>query len=344
MTLDSETTIASCAEKTLQMDSLQRKLQLALQHTLNICVLGTDNRMKDIRRTGNWSTFCQNRYFYSGQYRKTAEHQYTAHDIAVNREFDSSREEFISPQKQWFYQTEDMTLKARFRMRIPGVSPWADETFCLKPELKALLQGCLLALEQRQGNCGLRAFLVAKYLWENNTGIHKIEVVEMINNDHAFVIVNRQGEINDPASWGDAWIVDAWYGEKGTIFHASDYSHKMEEMIPVMSKEMEDVANFLSRQPPASAEEKDKKEIQVTHTIFATPGIYPTYDAYPTYSLNPFYPIEYYYLTGNAYTSAEGRSPDSSLMVTANDLHRKTFKACLDEIQSQQSAPTTKIR
>ncbi len=42
--------------------------------------------------------------------------------------------------------------------------------------------------------------------------------------DHTLLVVNRLGNnLNDPTTWGDAYIVDPWCKE-GVVFHAKNYN------------------------------------------------------------------------------------------------------------------------
>lgn len=75
------------------------------------------------------------------------------------------------------------------------------------------------------GNCMEYACLVAYNLIRN--GLSKVEILQIPNGDHAFVVLNRDqtSRLNDFQNWGDAaLVIDAW---AGCIFPAKNIPEKL---------------------------------------------------------------------------------------------------------------------
>ena len=231
------------------------------------------------------------------------------------------------PKTGWFYRCDDYekmndAISVNLFPRFPNIRPLRDPRFHLKIEHKTLFLVGLFVMTSRQSNCGGMSCLLAKYLWENNAGINRIEVVTTTTFDHCMVIVNRSGDLKDPDTWGDAWIVDAWYGKGGIIFHAKEFKTKI-ETIKDLAKVRQDKVEIIG----GGSNEvflADKKEV-----LEPWIEINPDKDEYPTYSKAPFYPIEYYYDIENGYPRTKltgtGKNPLHDDLMK----HREKFQRCL---------------
>ncbi|MBV9576036.1 MAG: ankyrin repeat domain-containing protein, partial [Gammaproteobacteria bacterium] len=61
------------------------------------------------------------------------------------------------------------------------------------------------AKQDHVGNCGELSEIAINFLRKNN--IQHAEKIIFVNGDHAFVVIDRQGKLDDPATWGDACII-----------------------------------------------------------------------------------------------------------------------------------------
>ena len=109
------------------------------------------------------------------------------------------------------------------------LNPLKDPYFKLNEGHQKLLWRAIIALSTRYGNCQARAALVSKYLLERSEGVHRIEGITLDTFDHVIVVVNRSGDLKKPSTWGDAWIIDAWY-KNGVVFHAKEFEEKIKQI------------------------------------------------------------------------------------------------------------------
>jgi hypothetical protein len=180
--------------------NIQQKLAAALLHAKASCAIGAHNKLEDLQRTSLWSLLNTNLY-RPGAY------------IKINN--------------QWHLPPRTTTPKElntlNLLYRTPGLNPLEDPNFNLSYEQHLLLRYALYTQTLKTGNCENLSTLVVKFLWENPTGIERIELVQTSSYDHGFVIVNRKGELDQPASWGDCWIVDAATESAGLIYPGSEF-------------------------------------------------------------------------------------------------------------------------
>ena len=75
-------------------------------------------------------------------------------------------------------------------------------------------------------NCSEYSFLVTSHLLDIKKDRNiRVEIIFFTNDDHVFNMVEREGDINNPDTWGrNAVIVDAWSGE---VYPASYYNKLM---------------------------------------------------------------------------------------------------------------------
>ena len=180
-------------------------------------------------------------------------------------------------------------------------------------------------IDKRHGNCFDRANILAKFLWENSVGIHRIEIVSTKTFEHYFVIVNRKdlSDLKDSSTWGDAWIVDAWFGDNGAIFPASkfkEYITGIKEFAKIQD-EARTQLNSLREYISDTEETLDKCICEIR----------PLVDKYPTYSLSPFYPIQYYYSVDN-YT----KDNSVSRILKCLEEHKTNLKKGLSDINQRK--------
>ncbi len=322
-------------------NQLRMKLNTALEYVLRTCMFGASNKITDIEKTYGGVLFIKYRYEYYGKYIKhTSWNELDVFNKKINSSFNLDTRKFIPLTKSWNYSSNKSEHESIpvIKCRFPGVDPINDPKFDLNEELEELLKFALSALQRRQGNCQLRSCLLAKYLWENNAGIDKIELVSTSTFDHVFVIVNRSGDLYNSSTWGDAWIIDPWYGKNGLIFHASDFVNKIKEIKSFAIYQAKKLENIGKKNTCAI---KDNESETLDKCLYK---IKPDRDPYPSYSFNSpttvFYPIEYYYEVSTTYTlelynEDEMGVPildDNSSIDSAIYKHKNLFKNCLDEL------------
>ncbi len=314
-------------------DKLKMKLNSALKYVIDTCVLGANNKIKDIEKTNAWSLFQQYRYNAQGQYFKTNLHPVTYEDRYTNALFDQSLRKLIPRIGNWYYRTKNKyknsdEISIMYRCRQVGISPLSDPKFNLNDLHINLLIAAMLTMEKRQGNCLDRLYLLAKYLWENSSGINRIEIFSTTTFDHCLLVVNRLGDSKNPSTWGDAWIIDAWVKDKGMIFHASEFKQKIKEIKQFAKLQIKKLKDIGISQ--CGIHYQDTKEV----LDICSYEIKPTIDLYPTYSTSPFYPIEFYYIIDNIYP--KDFNNNISNIVTYLDLHKEKFKECQHEINKRR--------
>ena len=264
-------------------EALLSILHTALKYVKKTCLIGTGNKMEDNERTHGFSAFCCNRS-NQGHYQKKSMIHPTSQDERDNEVYDPDTKRFVSgiKHRQWYYHT------TQDGSELPIICFNADHP-CYPPNFDSklinLLSSSLYIQTIRAGNCQAQSNLLAKYLWENHTGIDKIEVVEASNFDHSFVIINRKGELNDSTTWGNAWIVDPWYGEKGIIYSASQFKNQIlviKNYILEQIKKLSDAGVLF-----------EPSDIPTDEETYCYPAveIKPKEQPYPTLSTNPFYPF-----------------------------------------------------
>jgi hypothetical protein len=202
-------------------DKLLMKLHTALRHAKHVCIFGSTNKADDVIRTGGWVMVQRYRYSRTGKYVTTGDRA---------KKFNLSQH---SKKDRWFFTANetDSTLYANisFKKRTL-IDPFNDSAFDLQSYHLQIIYGSLHALLTRSGKCASYAMLIAKYLWENPEGVHRIERFSMEHYDHTFIVINREGdEPNKPETWGNAWVIDGWVAD-GLIFHARELKRNLELM------------------------------------------------------------------------------------------------------------------
>ncbi len=337
-----ESEIKNSAEK---RHKLQRKLQAALEYANNICIMGAGNKIEDIERTNGWCLFQNSRYDTAGRYIKLSNGKFSwEKDSSANLKFDSEQRKLVYDKKQWFYHVDDLEQVNSPKIILNNIqenkSPLFDPQFKLPPSHLNLLASAMLAISKRQGNCQYRCDLVAKYLWEHPEGINRIEVI-YTSFDHVFVIVNRSGDdIKHSETWGDAWIIDAWYGDKGFIYPASEFKEKIKEIKQFEKDQVKKCGDI-----GVNLDKFDDHGEDIDKCICE---IQPDRDRYPSYSDNP---IEDYYILENIYPAK--RNPADNMRTILHETqraHKEKFNACLKEIaafdekQRNNFFPSKKIK
>lgn len=318
---------------------LNQKLHTAMKFVTDTCIFGAENKIHDIKKTHGWVYFLNKRRTI-GHF---VQHKHITNSILqTNPKYDIENEHFTYPdKKEWYYeQNESAALQNRgnsisFQIeQRKKEDPLADPEFNLNDAQISLLQTALLVQELRVATCNLRANLLAKYLWEHNEGINRIEVVNASDFEHTFVIVNRIGNLKDSNTWGNAWIIDPWFDDEGIIYPASEFKLKIKE-----------IKNFFERQ----VEECDKVGIGLTNNPSDIDGrdtyclsrceINPQFDRYPTYSTDPFYPLEHYYLV-DIFPREESDVNYTKRLNDNLNIYLEKLEVCHDEMRKKSFKPT----
>lgn len=309
--------------KNSENSALITKLQSALHYVNSTCVFGAPNRIEDVKRTGAWVTFSKFRA-YAGKYMTRQQLIDTGAKIGGNQKFDPKKKTLVVEDKKWYFQNVKNAL-ADFTCKQPGIDPLSDSAFKLSHEQKEVLTLAMYTQQLRYGHCSFSACLLAKYLWENPTGIQTIEVVSMSDFEHVIVLVNRSGELEDPSTWKKGWVIDTWHKkeeEKGLIYPASQFTQKIKE-----------TKKF------ALSQKKSLYEVGIIYTdhlfdksqstrCILQCKITPHTDLYPTYSTQPFLPVEHYYLFDNHPINL-----DPPTLSQAREDHQQKFSHCLTKIR-----------
>ncbi|STX28244.1 Uncharacterised protein [Legionella beliardensis] len=320
-------------KKNIELTNEERvklKLKNALHYVLSMCEWGASNKVKDVKKTNAWNSFLEERYNFYGKFFKTNNLPLLERKGTFNSGINNNHLVYFF-NKKWNYranliQSKGNPFHLKLNARVDGVSPLEDSQFDLSLEKLTLLGAAMLTMVRRQGNCGDRSALLAKYLWENNADITRIELTGTSTFDHGFVIVNRAANSNlaNPDEWGPAWIVDSWYEDEGLIFPASEFRAKIKDIKDFVIEQYDKLfpKGILGTPPLRGAQEEI---LTVTCEINLSSD---HFDKYPTYSRDPFYPVEYYYRIGNEYP-LDFRDK----MMDDLQAHKEKFEDCLTEIK-----------
>lgn len=262
---------------------LKMKLFTALRYAKNVCIFGATNKFKDWKRTNGYSTFASLRG-------RIGRYKCNTAGLPTITYFN-----YKLQNAQWYYKIQkdasSYAATAELYPREPHLDPLLDPRFKLSEEQLTLLRDSLATLEVRCGNCHMQAYLIAKYLWENNAGINKIELVSTINFDHCFILINRSGDLYKSSTGGNAWVIDPWYLD-GIVYHASAFDTVIVQIQAYIRTQLECMKKTIdSTIVDDSFLQESKTQCQLICEIN------PHTDLYPTYSISPFYPLEYYYKT-----------------------------------------------
>jgi hypothetical protein len=221
-----------------QHTPLQVKFKTAMHQARVTCALGASNKNDDFVRTNGWSTLAYYLTFMPGGYLRNVSHNKVTKNIvnpfsrkkhfdlvpAVN--FDKNCHPSNS-ERHWFYFPHQYLSKQESWKGVKAIDANHNPISKLPENQQETILDCMHAQIARQGTCRHYAAIIFMYLWRHSEGINRIEIFTLLDDDHTYVVVNRNGNSNDPSTWGDAWIVDGW-AENGKIYHASDYTMEME--------------------------------------------------------------------------------------------------------------------
>lgn len=323
---------------------IKERLINAVRHTLYACVIGASNKFTDIEKTAGWVYNLQLHSERIGNYKKKSEYKPDPECAIANYAYCEKTERLVTRNHAWLYQWDEVKSRLLICARTIGGPPEtrpADE-----PQTKTciehlyMLAFAMFSLETRFGNCHNRCCVVAKYLWEHNAGIKRIEIAGTVNFDHYIVIVNRKdgSVLNDTRTWGDAWVVDPWYGKKGLIFSAFEYEEKIKKIKSYVKWEAKQYAKL--GMEPKPVKESESEPLEITASCFKE--IRPQVDKYPTSSLDPFFPLEHYYfinLNAPRFVLEEFAVQDRIGMFRskARIAHQELFRECMSELQEVHS-------
>lgn len=308
-------------------NQVRKKLENIMRSLLHYISLGSSNKIDDLRRTNGWSIANCFRYGIDGEYKKAK--VYSADNIcdkSPNYEFNHDQSDLIvDTKKHWFFRNPALNTnfpkQVKLLPRIEKIDPLNDGKFKLTDSHVNLLKQALLTREARQAVCLNYSCLYAKMLWEvADSTIQKIEMVHFVEVDHVFLIINREGGLNDMES---GWVVDPWCGPHGLIFPAREYKERLPEMLSFLNEQLKELQRINVNMHKTPFDIK-----KIPRLLFKCDAIMPDKHLYPTYSHQPFYPLEYYYLVENAY-------PNNTLKTMKKDLedHKEKFIVCRKEMK-----------
>lgn len=281
--------------------SLHAKLHTALITTCRTLILGSSERIIDFEKTKGWCAVVQD------DMRKNTDRFYQCYPL----------------------NAEENPLK-----------DLSDIPYFIRSLVKEFV---VILNKERVGNCGERARLVALDLWKNaGNDIHSIEIVSADKFDHAWVIVNRnqESDLLKPEEWGDAWCVDAWWGDEGIFYHASEYHQKIMQLLNYIKEQNEglykkgriksnELENFNSTYDQYLKDfQKNSLKIPLTVKHFA---IYPEETPYPIDEKNRRSLEDYYDYCPYKYGNYNCRTR----MMDEKIVHQQCFLPCLEEIKSR---------
>lgn len=297
------------------------KFFTAMNYAKNVCILGASNKVEDIAKTTCWSYIQKYRYCDGSfkKYHKDANLKIEDNYFNI-KTLDHNTGEITADFTNWYYAVDHPELSNKKSLDVTYLNNHPLQ-FIKKDEHQELLLSCLYALATRYGNCGHRAALVGKYLWEHSEGVHRIEGIKMKSFDHIFVVVNRSGELNKPETWGNAKVIDAWY-QDGIIFEAKDVRKMVQEMKEYVQYQSEQFkekkfGNMVDIKP-------DGKEL-----FKCSWEILPASHTYPTHVLDKNKQIEDYYEVLNVYPKNIRHNINQF-----EKIHKGNFSKCLTKINS----------
>lgn len=286
----------------MDTSTLHAKFQTALITTCRTLILGSSERITDFEKTNGWCAVVQDKI------RKNTDRAYQCYPL----------------------NTEENPLKNLSEL------PYF---------IRSLVKEFVIILNnERVGNCGERARSIALYLWKHaGTDIHNIEIVSANSFDHAWVIVNRKegSDLLKPEEWGDAWCVDAWWGDEGTYFHVSEYHQKIIDMLTYIKEQNEglykkgiitanQLENFNSKYAQYLKDfQTQSLKISLTRKYFA---ICPQEMPYPVDEENMKSLEDYYDYCPYEFGDYDCRTR----MMAEKTAHQECFLPCLEEIKSRR--------
>lgn len=308
-------------------EEFTKNLKAAMDYAKSICLFGSSNKIDDLKRTSGWNRQLKYRYHIPGQYLKISENEFVPEEDSAANSSINSDNIYSYKEYDWYYHVSDFDQVNEPQIGLMSrtvESPLFDSSFQLTQKHINLLGGAMLAMSMRQGNCGMLCKVTAKYLWEHPEGITRIEGISTNNFDHVFVIVNREGELNKPETWGNAWIIDPWYKE-GIVYKASEFKEIIKQVKAFANKQInlekkEYHFNFQAY-PDGPADEIEGCNWEIN----------PEKDRYPTYSKH--LKVEDYYVLHNDYHLDEKINSCNAIQ-KIHDQHRERFTPSLEQIQN----------
>lgn len=184
-----------------EADAVYELLLTCMEHVKKAFFIGTPNKIKDVKDSQYYSLWLAYRLF---------EGAYQPYQTDDNKSV-------------WRYKQQP---NAYLAYRYYSSATLTDSKYNLPKEHIEPLGFTLLRHKMRASGCDGLSMFFAKTLWERATDeINQIEVVEMTNYDHTFVIVNGKD------SWDEnTWIVDVWHDE-GLIYPAKEYETHIKGVI-----------------------------------------------------------------------------------------------------------------
>lgn len=285
--------------------SLNKKFHTALITTRRTFALGSGNKMTDYEKSNGWSAFVQD------EMRKN---------------------------KDRLYQCYPLSQEENPLNDLPNL-PYI---------IRTLVKEYIVAINrERVGNCGEMARFISLYLWQHaGQEIHNIDVVTAANFDHTWVIVNRnsKSDLLKPEEWGDAWIVDPWWGDAGVFYHVSEYHEKILELLAYIKEQNEglheknklssrELENFTSTHDQYLKDFKARTfKVRLTHRYAINPKVvqYPLNEN-DKRSLENYYDFSPYPF-GNYNCLTRAMSEKAA--------HQQCFMPCLDEIKRRGYIPS----
>ena len=249
--------------------SVKSQLEEAVKFVRSTCFIGAGNKIEDVIKTGRWSSQILNR---------------------------ANPGKFVKQNNKWNYRINDYTRQNfvyDLKIKSSQNDPLNDPKFKLSNANRQLLLEAIAAQKLKAANCGARAYLIAKYLWEHHKGIDKIELVSFNNYDHAFVIVNRpdNSDLNDSTTWGSTtWCVDAWH-QDGVAFPATEFLTWIKQFIIFATAQASSLQTENINWNPHISKKTDFT-LKTLHTIFPQKDPYPIYQ--PEKRLEDYYDVDVY--------------------------------------------------
>lgn len=310
--------------------ALVSRLEKAMQRINRVCTLGASNKIDDLIRTGGWGMTLELKSRQFLEYEKYGPKGHHPEDNELNASsLDKEKQRFYASYKygQWFQKTGPKIENSVARANLTTVSfenPLEAPLFRLSQPLINLLLAESLIRRRRVANCGDRARLLAAYLWQYSLGIESIELMLMDSFDHAFVVINRNGSLLDASTWTEGYIVDAWYGESGIVYLASEFHTKIQEIKTYCKQELDKRKRY--GHIILTPFDENNTEIRGREFI-----IHPEIQAYPTYHAYKS-TMDYYQLIDDF--RFKGGDIEKHEMVSQ---HKKKFSKVLDSITDLQS-------
>lgn len=224
---------ASKPEENTELLKLSALLHTAMRYANTTCVLGASNRVEDLEHTSGWiyALFDIGHGFYS--YRKYLPGiKLTGVEKDLNiASIDLDSKSLLWKAKPGGWILTDKLVRKDIHLKVVSGHPLDDKQFHLSEALKNMLICNRVAEYSHMANCHGRSDLVAEYLWRHaNERIKTIEKIKMKSFDHYFIVVNRNGELLNPESWTEGYVIDPWYTQAGLIYPASTFQDQIEEI------------------------------------------------------------------------------------------------------------------